>query len=529
MENQKALEIHYMTILSRLFGSMDDVLLKQVLEKGKIKTIETGEYLFQQGDNDNSLFIILSGRCRALLKINEEIQMLGDIAEGEPAGEFALFTSEPRTASVVAIRPSVVLELTESEYIDIITIHPTFSTKITNFIIRRLRRNELQLHLQMPPKNIAIINLQPDNDGSVWMDAIKNHFGNMQISCSITNHEAYSDNSELFASFDSFDGINFLVCSEDNFAWSKQCVLYSDVIIVVSDFYAVSNLYDIEQYLELYNDNILNKKKYLVLIHPENGPAPHKTARWLEKRNPDLHIHLRKNHQQDIRRLSRIITNRANGIVLGGGGAKGFAHVGAVQAMLKAGVEIDFLGGTSAGALYGLGMAYCDFEEEKINFYLKKSVEGKLTSNDLTMPAISFLKGKKFTEYLKYMFGTTCMEDLWITTYCISTNYSKASLKIHERGQAWKQILASIAIQGVFPPVIIDKELHVDGGVMDNLPIEPMYRYPVQNIIALALSSLHTNKLNIEEVPSGWAFFWDKIAKKKKYNLPGISSLMINS
>lgn len=48
----------------------------------------------------------------------------------------------------------------------------------------------------------------------------------------------------------------------------------------------------------------------------------------------------------------RIITNRAIGVVLGGGGARGYAHVGAVKALLEAGVEIDLLGGTSAGALY---------------------------------------------------------------------------------------------------------------------------------------------------------------------------------
>ncbi len=80
-------------------------------------------------------------------------------------------------------------------------------------------------------------------------------------------------------------------------------------------------------------------------------------------------------------------------MVLGGGGAKGFAHVGAVKALLTAGIEIDFIGGTSAGALYGIPMSHSDFDKNKIDFLAKFSAESKLTSNDYSFPllSISFL------------------------------------------------------------------------------------------------------------------------------------------
>ncbi len=81
--------------------------------------------------------------------------------------------------------------------------------------------------------------------------------------------------------------------------------------------------------------------------------------------------------------------------MLGGGGAKGFAHLGAIKALYEEGVEIDFLGGTSAGALYGLTAAYCDFDKNKIDYYSKDSAQSKLTTNDFTIPLVSFMSGKK--------------------------------------------------------------------------------------------------------------------------------------
>jgi predicted acylesterase/phospholipase RssA len=121
------------------------------------------------------------------------------------------------------------------------------------------------------------------------------------------------------------------------------------------------------------------------------------------------------------------------------------------------------------------------------------------------------------------------MEDIWVNSYCVSTNFSKATMKIHDQGLLWKQLAASMAIPGVFPPVVIDHYLHVDGAVMDNLPIEPMYRYPVSKIIAISLSGLPERKVNYQDAPSGWAVLWDKLLAKKHYKIPSVGSIIINS
>jgi len=131
--------------------------------------------------------------------------------------------------------------------------------------------------------------------------------------------------------------------------------------------------------------------------------------------------------------------------------------------------------------------------------------------------------------FMKEMFGESELEDIWVNSYCVSTNFSSAGTKVHDRGLVSKMVRASIAIPGVFPPVVIDRQLHVDGGVVDNLPIEPMYRYPVRHIIAISLSSLESKEVDYAETPSAGMLIWNKLTGKKKYRIPGISSLIINS
>ncbi len=518
--------------LLHLFGELDEELLTQILESGKALEQNAGDFLFRQGDSDNSLYIVLSGRFRALAKQDDgTFHALGDIGEGEPIGEFALFMAEPRSASVVAIRKSLVLELKETEYLEIVGRFPAFSTKLTRFIVNRLRRNSLQQHLETSAKNIAIINLQSENDISEYTDAIESQFQSSNVGIQILDHDSHA-NLELQSGYDTLEqhqGLNFLVCSDEDLDWSRQCILYADLVIIASDFYADHAIKEIERELKLYTDSILTKKIYLLLLHPENAKFPNNTRRWFENRNVNLHLHYRKNHLPDIRRISRILSNKANGLVLGGGGAKGFAHVGAINALQEEGVEIDFLGGASAGALYGVIAAYTDFERKKMDSLIQEAAGRKLTSNDFTIPLVSLMSGKKMSSHIKKILGDTHLEDFWIGSYCVSTNFSDGSIKIHERGPAWKQIEASIAIPGIYPPVVIDKQLHVDGGLADNLPIETMYSYPVKHIIAISLTQLQSKFVDFDDIPTAPTLLWNKITGKRKYRLPSLSSILINS
>jgi NTE family protein len=106
---------HYRPYLAQLFGEVTDEQFKKVFATAEVLHFDAGEYLFQEGDTENALYIVLSGRLRALHQIEHGQHVLGDIAAGEPVGELALFTKEPRSASVVAIRKSTVLQIDEAD------------------------------------------------------------------------------------------------------------------------------------------------------------------------------------------------------------------------------------------------------------------------------------------------------------------------------------------------------------------------------------------------------------------------------
>ena len=527
----ESLNASYFQLFHKLFGELNEELLSQIIQSGKKRMFNTGEYLFHQGESEQALYIVLSGRLRVIKEDSNGIRILGDIGEGEPVGEFALFTGEPRMASVLAIRKSTVLELSQKDYLNLVALNPTLANSMTRFVIHRLRRNTFQQNQSTPPKNIALIKLQADQDLSPWTVDMEAFFLENQIPVQVFDHDSQKDLSdqEFFDSLEQYPGVNILLCSETHPNWSHQCLVYADLVILATDFQANPELYSIEKELNLYSQSILNKKIYLLFLHGSGAQMPKDTHKWLSPRLINLHIHVRQGNQKDIRRFCRIITNNATGLVLGGGGAKGYAHLGVVKALQEKGIEIDFLGGTSAGAIYGITMSFSDFDFGKIEAITQEAVNSKLTSNDVSIPLISILSGKKLKRFVSRLFLNYGLEDIWVNSYCVSTNFSRASAKIHERGPIWKQVMASMAIPGVFPPVVIDQYLHVDGAVMDNLPIEPMYRYPISKIIAVSLSGLPDRKVEYENTPGNWTLLWDKFSGKRRYRLPNVGSLIINS
>lgn len=528
MEGKSQLE----ELFTRLFPEIEEEIALPILESATLKTLGAGDLLFKQGDVHRNMYLLLKGRLRAISKTGGSTKTLGDIGPGETVGELAFLTDEARIASVWALRSSLLLEISPEKYMELVSSNVKIASHFFKILVKRLRQNTLQQNQNTAPRNITLIDLQSSaQELDTLLSGIDETYKQMQSTLHL--HKAPSEDPAdwelMFDNMENEEGTHLLISDDQNLEWARQCVIYADLLVVVLPFHADPELHSMEKKLKIYDQHSLQKKLYLLFLHEPHAPRPTDTSRSLRNRPVDLHLHLRKDHDADMRRFCRILSHQALGLVLGGGGAKGFAHIGVAEALFEDGFEIDFLGGTSAGALYGIGMAFADFEFEKIYQLNKQAVKGKLTSGDWTLPVISLMTGKKFKAYLQKMFGQTHMEDIWINTYCLSTNLSKTSQEVHKKGEIWKNVLASMAIPGIFPPVILENSLHVDGGVMDNLPIEPMYDYPVSQIIAVSLNSLDVKEVKIPKMPSSWELLWDRLRRKKKYHLPGLTSLITHS
>jgi len=171
--------------------------------------------------------------------------------------------------------------------------------------------------------------------------------------------------------------------------------------------------------------------------------------------------------------MARWLVNRPVGVVLGGGGAFGIAHVGVLKALEEFRVPIDIIGGTSMGAIFAGGHAR-GWSADMIMDEVRTLFSSRFALYDPTIPVQALLAGKKLDRVLRRFFENMDFADLWTPFFCVSTNISSARCEVHSAGDVWCAIRASCSVPGLFPPFAALRQLLVDGGLVNNLPLDIM-------------------------------------------------------
>jgi len=206
-------------------------------------------------------------------------------------------------------------------------------------------------------------------------------------------------------------------------------------------------------------------------VHQPQASVPARTRAWAQL--PDVRAihHVRSRNRGDIARAVRRLVGRPTGLVLSGGGARGIAHVGVIAAIVEAGIPIDYVCGTSMGAIFAACLAL-GFDIARMRAEVHELFAKPFALYDVTLPISSLLAGKKLDRVLQRQLGQADIEDLWLPFFCVSTDLSRAKLIVHERGSLWKSVRASCSIPGIFPPLPLEGRTLVDGGLVDNLPLD---------------------------------------------------------
>jgi predicted acylesterase/phospholipase RssA len=257
-------------------------------------------------------------------------------------------------------------------------------------------------------------------------------------------------------------------------AWTKRSVRQADHILLVGRGSANPELAAIERSVQDTAAESRATHTTLVLLHQDGSRLPSGTKKWLETRHVDRHFHVRMDGEADYGRLARVLTGHAVGVVLGGGFARGIGHAGVVRALEKVGIPLDFIGGTSMGAILAAEYAF-GFDGDAM---LKVTVDvmTKYLRGDLTIPVVSFLKGDQVARLILAVMGNhdLDLEDLWIPCFTVTANLTRARMQVHTTGSVLKSILASSRAPGMYPPVVLNGDLHVDGGIVNNVPADVM-------------------------------------------------------
>jgi predicted acylesterase/phospholipase RssA len=309
--------------------------------------------------------------------------------------------------------------------------------------------------------------------------------------------------------------------------WTRRSLRQADrVMLVVSARPDATERARIEELLsEL--EGLAHVRRMFAVLHPAGTDRPRHTARLVADFAVDEVVHLRSGSTADVGRVARLATGHGVGLVLSGGGARGFAHLGAMRALREAGVPVDAIGGCSMGAPIAGGIAL-DLGDTELLALAEQQFHRLL---DYTVPVVSLLKGERISRNIDTMFGTYDIEDLWLSFYCVSTNLTLSRLEVHQRGNLARAIRASVAIPGVLPPVPVDGDLLVDGGVLNNLPVQTMREQPtIGTVIAVDVAPQQgpRAKTDYGMSVSGWSALRSTVGRAPT-DYPGVSSVLLRS
>lgn len=542
-ENNKKISSDLLEILqsTELFSQIHEEVAEALLSRLKQIELNEGEILFEEGSLSESFYILMEGHLVAYLITKEgKEKIIGTIAKGETVGEMGAISQQPRSLTVRATSPSKLLELSRAEFEFFSKEHPQILMNMINYIISRSQHTLKLLSEKKVYKHIAIIQGNAQTSIPNFMKHLKE---TMPKSHDFILLDAENENINLakeISHAEKLGKVLMFLLTPENLASLQPKINH------ISAIYVVVNGEEVPQFSQFTLDiararhNPLVTELRLVLLHQDDLPVPQGTIQWLSQANFNMHHHVRLNNVLDYQRLVRFMTGTPIGMVLGGGGGKGWACIGALKAFFDCKVPIDAVGGTSVGAL--IAACYANHLEYETLFQdfkiLSEAADKPFALKNFTWPLISLLSSKSPTEVLKKIFGEIQIEDLWIPFFSIATNLSKGREAIHQTGTLWERLRASMALPGIVPPVVIEGQLFVDGGLMNNLPVDTMRNLlgKESTIIAVSLSKLGEDK-NRYYFPPILPFrigLMKKLGWYKEYKIPPffntfLSSLLVGS
>ena len=502
-----------------------------LLAEFRVLEVPGGAWLFRQGEPAASLFLIARGRLQVWSDDPEggAARLLGELGSGQSVGEVGLLTGGARTAGVRAIRDSLLLRLDRAAFHHLAASHPALVLNVTAQVAERLRdRTAAVSGVARGLENLAVLPLASgprlDRFGTQLASALEVHASVLHLAAGWVGGREESALAEGLHELEARHRFVVLEAEPRRSAWSELCRRHADVLCLVAD---ASQKPTAGPWASLEAEQGAAARRILVLLHP--GEEISGTAQWVAALRADQVHHVRAGSaERDLARLARVLAGDAIGLVLGGGAARGFAHVGVIRALDEAGIAIDWVGGSSIGSVFAAGVAL-DWGPSRIASVTRQAFVEENPLGDFTLPLVSLLRGRRLRRLVVRHFGGD-IEDLPIPYFCVSSHLDRGELTVHERGPLWRAVRASVALPGVLPPAVVDGHLAIDGGILNNFPVDVMRERPVGHVIGVDLSARKERRVDYDEVPGPFAFLRSRLLPfGRRPGAPSILSLMMKA
>ena len=431
--------------------------------------LPAGQTLFEEGEPADAFYLVRSGALAAFRTgADGRPELVGHIRKGEPIGEMALVEDRPHSASVYALRDCELMRLPKTAFDRLTRKHASLMRELARMMLFRLRGGKLNQRAE--PKVFALIATSPTIDLERRGELLEGALRDLGVKCEVVGEEAHDWPGSKFDRLEAAHDVVILTARLSESDWARRAMGRADRIWMLARADARPSLPLMPE-----DPSPAAKLKLIdvVMVHHGGDRRAASPQDWVDAADAARCFHWRQGMMADVRHLARVISGRSIGLVLSGGGARAYAHIGAVRAFREAGVEFDFFCGASMGAIVAAGAAL-GWSDDELEWRMRKAFVETNPLSDWTLPVVSMIKGHKVDRRLQEHFGEVEISDLSRPFFCVSSNLSDGAVEVHRSGLLRDALRCSIAIPGLLPPMVRRGSVLVDGAVFNNFPVQEL-------------------------------------------------------
>ncbi len=518
---------------SPLFEGLSDREVDQVADRLRPEPVEPGQVILRQHELGHSLFIVRSGVIEVRVESADGAEVpVARLTRGDCLGEMSLLTGRPRSATAVALSEGLLLRLSQPDFLWLVTSCPSLSLNLARVLSERLlARNRQDFVKRAAGQLFGLIErprCAPGALGAYLAHAVAtettravalvdlhggprpaaHRFGFRRLPRLVVvgqrgrpatpidgRAEVWATRSERFGSGGARpddlvaalgwlrERFDYVFLSMPRSAVDAAALTRPDRLL--AEIAPSEGVADVPPGAEL------------LVVAPNRVPTLGDSRRAASRLGhrpihmlpvsedalgeaglagaPDPPGGDRSPFRRGLGRLARSLGGLTVGVALGAGGAKGYAHLGVLRVLERAGVPIDFLAGSSIGAIVGAARALgCTLDEVEAHLREQFNSEavGKLFT--LSLSGTSTAGAAELDAILGAMFGERVFDDLQVPLLVMAVDLETRREAALRGGLLREAVRASAAQPGTFPPVVLDGHTYVDGVVLSPVPTTPL-------------------------------------------------------
>jgi len=531
-------EIRFIIRNAPPFNKLKPREIDRFIDICELKEYSHSQTIYHQGDAPDYFYLLLQGRISAITKQAEKDTEIERLVRGTCFGLISLFTGEPHSVTTRSLGTSFVVRVAQNDFRRFLEVCPKLSFEFSRLLSQRVKArthpktifktktvavfgsrstgkttymfdlgrrikketSKKVLCVEFSTKNkfflpqILKAPLIVFNLGEHWQESVLAHIASAEVDVLLANIEDLKKISTLlhFLS-ENYHFIIFEVPSKEQGLIIDEFILSaSDIHLLV--FPQIKDLRNGKDFISILKQKYNFETDKIKVILSEF--AKKEPLGFSDKRGAiEHHIYatLSPKHEPDyagaIRRIARESAETVVGLALGSGGAYGFSHIGVLKALMQNNIAVDVVCGSSMGALIAALWA-TGFSIEEIT-EIAKELGKQLKSfffPRFSVPFRGFFRAKRLEKIMWRFFKDKTFYDVRHTLKIVAFDFLKKEARILEEGPLYKAVSASCAVPGIFEPVMVKKDILLDGGILNPLPTRALLNYNVHKIIAVNIT-----------------------------------------